>query len=542
MRPQYGDAFRFERLLNVYFYTSNADKLLQARLMFIRYGYTLRHYKGRKEPYDEDYSLDTETLLTRAIEQVNAEFGIRSIFFVEDTSLRIEALSEGSDYPGLSVKEWFSDTTFQSLDDEISKRGGDRSAIIKSDVALHIPSLSHTLFFHGETEGEVALTSPTFSPSAQYPWLTPDTFNGWFIPKGATKRLSEMEFEESLAFDFRAKSLSALILRIEELNAALNLSPHLYVVRKPAEPSIAAQPLFKGLLPDEGAVRQVLLVIGHKCAGKTTLSDHAASHDDVMVFEASSILRRIAVDAEEPVESADEAFRFLREHGLDCVAQTIAKYLERSTAHLNVVTGLRTVEEIALLLRRFPDARIVYVDSDSRTRFERHVRRARDKEVRTFSEFEKQDEQQARFGVLRVATEIATDIVRNDGTLEQYKVKIDMLISDLSGNRSRIRERTGSKGLSEKSELHRTLSALSALGSDGTCSAISAKASELGMPVRKYNTNRALKEVPEFAERVKRAGHLLSYRLTARGQQLLELLEEIWSRKVMYEDQKGLSG
>ena len=26
--------------------------------------------------------------------------------------------------------------------------------------------------------------------------------NGWFIPDGATKRLGEMEFEESLGFDF----------------------------------------------------------------------------------------------------------------------------------------------------------------------------------------------------------------------------------------------------------------------------------------------------------------------------------------------------
>ena len=32
---------------------------------------------------------------------------------------------------------------------------------------------------------------------------------------------------------------------------------------------------------------------------------------------------------------------------------------------------------------------------------------------------------------------------------------------------------------------------------------------------------------PEFAERVKRSGQLLSYRLTARGQRLLELLNLI---------------
>jgi hypothetical protein len=59
MRPQYGSSLGFERILNVYFYTSNLDKLFQARLMFVRHGYLLRHFKGDREPYDEDYSLPT---------------------------------------------------------------------------------------------------------------------------------------------------------------------------------------------------------------------------------------------------------------------------------------------------------------------------------------------------------------------------------------------------------------------------------------------------------------------------------------------------
>ncbi len=252
-----------------------------------------------------------------------------------------------------------------------------------------------------------------------------------------------------------------------------------------------------------------------------------------MVFEASSVLRSLASDADESVDSADEVFKFLRKHGLDYVARTIAKYLERSGATLNVVTGLRTIEEVALLLGRFPQARIVFIDSDARARFERHIRRARDKDVKTFGDFERQDEQQATFGVLRVAAEIATDIVGNDGTLAQFKSKIDVFVGNLSrsGRRTRKSARVW-PARSGKSELHRTLTALNAIGHSGTCDAISAKASELRIPVRKYNTNRALQSVPEFAERVKRSGQLLSYRLTARGHQLLELLDELVSRQV----------
>jgi hypothetical protein len=190
------------------------------------------------------------------------------------------------------------------------------------------------------------------------------------------------------------------------------------------------------------------------------------------------------------------------------------------------VTGLRTVEEISLLVERFPQAHVVLVDSDVQTRFERHVRRGRDRDAKTLVDFKRQDEQQARFGVLRVPTEIATDVIRNDGTVESFKAKIDAFVTGLDG---RVPSRLN-PARDNRSELHRSLNALRALGDSGSCAAISEKASELGMPVRKYNTNRALKSIPEFAERIKRSGHLLSYRITARGQHLLELLEKIASR------------
>jgi dephospho-CoA kinase/inosine/xanthosine triphosphate pyrophosphatase family protein len=518
MRPQYGNSLGFERILNVYFYTSNPDKLLQARLMFVRHGYLLRHFKSHREPYDEDYSLPSEQMLARAIKQVNAEFGIRSIFFVEDTSLRLEALSDSTDYPGLKVKEWFASSTFEEVDRLIQDKGGDRRAVVKSDIALHVPTLSHIAFFHGETAGTVAPSPPAFSGSAQYPWLTPTTFNGWFIPDGARKRLGEMEFEEALEFDFRAKSLTNLIARLEEMNAALNLGSSFYTVRWPEFSHSQEQLAFRELLPQEESEPQILLVIGHKCAGKTTFSDYLAGRDGVMVFEASSVLRQLASAADKSVDTADDAFNFLREQGLDCVAEAIAKYLDRGKANLNVITGLRTVEEIFLLAQRFPRARIVLVDSDARTRFERYIRRARDADVRSFSDFQKQDEEQAAFGALRVATEIATDIIRNDGTLEQYRAKIDAFVAAFPKH---------ARGHEQKSELHRTLLALDAIRDAGTCEQIAEKSASLGMPVRKYNTNRALKSAPEFAERVKLSGHLLSYKLTARGQRLLELLNLI---------------
>jgi len=498
--------------MNVFFYTSNVEKLLQARLLFMRHGYDLKHFKGDREPYDEDYALGTKALLMRAIQQVNREFGVRSIFFVEDTSLRIDVLSAEKSFPGLAVKEWFSKTTFSELDADLKGKGNDRHATVHSDIALYLPTLSEPLFFHGESAGHIADEPPNFEPSIQYPWLTPHTFNGWFWPEGAKRRLGEMEFEESLAFDFRAKSLSSMLSRLEELNAALNLRPNFYTVRRPA---YGAGQL--SLIPQ--AAKTILLVVGDKCAGKSTFSDHMTGYEDVRVYEASNVLRLIAEQKGVIPGTADEALLFLETFGWDVVASKIAQYIETSDALWDIVTGLRTPEELLLLKRRFPESHIVLIDADARIRFERHIKRARDQEIRSFQSFAEQDAKQRQFGVMRVATEIADFVINNEASISSYKSKIDALLGGITSTTSRDQRPR------PFSEIHRCLSALRLLASPATCEQISDATAELGGRVRVYNTNRALKELPEFANRIQHTQSLLQYGLTERGRALVELLD-----------------
>jgi dephospho-CoA kinase/inosine/xanthosine triphosphate pyrophosphatase family protein len=482
---------------------------MQARLVFSRFGQSLRHYRGHREPYDEDESLGTEELLSRAVKQVAADFGVRSVFFVEDTSLRIEALSSNSDYPGLSVKRWFSETSFSDLNRQIELRGGDRRVTVKSDIALYVPTLPRPIFFHGETGGVVSAMAPNFEASGQYPWLTPKSFNGWFIPDGARQRLGEMEFESSMHYDFRVKSLISLIGRLEELNSALNLSPSFYTVRRPM-----AQQAAQLWLP--GGEPRTLIVIGHKCAGKTTLIDHLAARGTAHVFEASTVLRDLATEEGRKIDDSKQAFAFLQEKGFEAVAARIGNYLETANTDLRVISGLRTVEEILHLRLRFPQAQVLLVDSDSRVRFERHIRRARDQDVKSFNDFLKQDEDQRSFGAMRVAGEIADAVIHNNGSLPQYLQRVDDIIETMP---------TLPTAKQKAGELKRCLRALSGLRRTATCEEISKKTIEIGEPVRRYNTNRALKEVPEFADRVQGRGLPLRYRLTSRGQALLRLLE-----------------
>jgi hypothetical protein len=117
---------------------------------------------------------------------------------------------------------------------------------------------------------------------------------------------------------------------------------------------------------------------------------------------------------------------------------------------------------------------------------------------------------------MRVAHEIADIVIRNNDDISEYHLRIDELVGTF--------EIESERRLHE-SELHRSLRALHKIGRAATCDEIADVTADQGHRVRKYNNDRALKGIPEFATRVKKSGQLLKYRLSSRGAALLELLE-----------------
>jgi hypothetical protein len=132
----------------VHFYTTSTDKFLQARYVFERSGLALKLFKSKRDPYGENEEGTSEELLASAIAEIRATLGQSSLFFVEDTSVVIDALSRsGQPFPGLHVKDWFASTTFEALDRELRGAGNDRRASVRSDIGLHVPGLDRPVYF-----------------------------------------------------------------------------------------------------------------------------------------------------------------------------------------------------------------------------------------------------------------------------------------------------------------------------------------------------------------------------------------------------------
>ena len=436
----------------LYFHTSNTEKFVQARILARAAELRLTQFAAGSEPYDEDYALAPRDMLRATLQQAVRAAGRSALVFVEDTTVRIEALSTSSvDVPGLGTKEWFQGTTFDQISGELDRLGGSRSASVRSDIALSIPGYDLPIFFHGETHGLVVKSTPTPRTHPLYTWLTTASFNGWFVPDGANLTLGEMEYEESLKYDFRAGALSALFERVREYSAALNFPPQAYrrvVPRGPVSRETVQLTLFPSV---EHSTRSPLVVIGESCAGKTTFAHVAISRHDAKHVEASAVLVRLAEQSSSAslpnrqTHPAQYASALLAELGMDAIAEWIVEHHhDEMELEPSIITGLRTLEELRAILHAFPAAKVVHISSTFNMRYERYlVRKRGDEDTRTRDDFKARDSDQEGFGLLPVARDVCDLTIDNTGSLEEYIATASMVWDEyqLTGSLARPSER-----------------------------------------------------------------------------------------------------
>ena len=367
----------------VYFFTSNRAKLAHLKHIGRKHGLDVNGFRELTYfgPYEEPRIRDREKLLRESYESAASKwvkaFGETDsrIFMLEDTSVRIDALSESEDFPGVDVKYWMRGMTFGKLDAMLRERGNLRTATVRSDIVAHVPRRLRDTLSNGkpfiwvaaESKGKILDVEVPLTTNLVYPWLDSRSFNKWFVPEGSDSPMSALDIEAADSFDFRRKAFDQMVLEFDGL-------------LRPDHPEATSEQL---LLPGVVAKPPVLLICGYSCAGKSTLATWLSSKFGFLHLEASDYMWRAYWErhgTKSNIKIGEFAVAALKVEPW-IAAAPIGHDLNAFGYSAAVVTGFRSpseARELALVLGEERKVQILFVDAEFDTRLVRAARRGRE--------------------------------------------------------------------------------------------------------------------------------------------------------------------
>ncbi len=407
-------------MLEIIFFTSSLIKLAHARYLCRDYDVQITGFREKTfgANYDEPRIYDRDQLIELSYQDAlkrweKSTTSVNNMFFIEDTSVVIEALSTEQETPGLDVKYWMAETNFTILDGQLKVSGNNRLATVRSDVVLHLSKKLRSaaqdknyLCFTSSIAGNIVEQEQVFHTNLMYPWLDNKTFNKWFVPNGCSKPISMLPIAEADQHDFRAQAFRNMLAFLEQ---------HQIIGRR-TEPAMQknleiGDPLF--------------IICGPSCSGKTTLAEYLAERYGYYHIEASDFMylsyyQRHGTDSS--VKIGDFAEQALHDQP-GIVAEHILRNIEENKARAVVVTGFRSPLEVEWFQRYYLDGYpivIVYVTADTALRFERSVSRQRDGEANNRETFDRRDAQQAAMGLEELERRFLLDRIENNDGLEDF--------------------------------------------------------------------------------------------------------------------------
>nr|WP_262385145.1 non-canonical purine NTP pyrophosphatase [Pseudomonas fluorescens] len=336
------------------------------------------------------------------------------IFFLEDTSVVIEALSRGKEYPGVDIKYWMRDNDFESVDKQLKRRKNNRRVSVRSDLVLYLPPVLRDKnegaiykVFTGKSEGYITEVDESFEVNSLYPWLDNKTFNKWFVPDGEVDVISRLPIEVALKHDFRKKALGQMLEFLESKK----------IVRKTE------------VIPQQIPYSQIelfpssdFIFCGPTCSGKTVLAFFISKKFGYLHIEASDFMKKVFHERH-GLDSSLDIHIFAKETLISdpgIIANQVADYILKTQPYRFVVTGFRSSEEIKVLQGRLnrQDIKLVYIDAPVDVRFLRNKARARSDVAGDINEFIERNAVQDSMGLSGIKK--ISIVVENDSTLFRY--------------------------------------------------------------------------------------------------------------------------
>lgn len=172
----------------------------------------------------------------------------------------------------------------------------------------------------------------------------------------------------------------------------------------------------------------IIGLAGEMASGKGTVAQYLVERKGASVHKFSTMLRDVLTRLYLPQtrENLQILSKSLRDaYGQDTFARVIAEDVKSDTSDIIVVDGVRRESDI-VHLRALPEFRLVYIDTDVRTRYERITVRDENADDRgkTFEQFvtEGKADAEAQIAALK---DIADIIITNNDTRDDLHRRID---------------------------------------------------------------------------------------------------------------------
>lgn len=405
-------------MIELIFFTSSRIKLAHARYLCRDYAVRVVGFREKTfgAPYVEPRIHDREQLIELsyqdALQRWQKAIPDGEFFFIEDTSVTIDALSTEHETPGLDVKYWMAETDFATLDAQLKSLGNNRRATVRSDLVLHLPpewvgaeSKSYKCFT-SMVSGHVTEEEKVFDTNPMYPWLDNKTFNKWFVPDRCSQPISMLPISEADKHDFRAPAFREMLEFLESRKK----------IFRRTEPEVQASFGFESRL---------FIVCGPSCAGKTTLAEYLADRYGYYHIEASDFMylsyyqRHGVTPVTDIGNFAEQALRDQPE----IVAEQVLQNIQQNKPAPVIITGFRAAAEIEWFrdhyIGKYP-VEVVYVTADQAIRYERSLIRQREGEAEGREAFVRRDAQQAAMGLAELKRCLASNRIENNRSLDTY--------------------------------------------------------------------------------------------------------------------------
>lgn len=177
--------------------------------------------------------------------------------------------------------------------------------------------------------------------------------------------------------------------------------------------------------------KNILGLAGEIASGKGTVARYILEKYKGSSHRFSTALRDVAkrMYLEENRENLQKISTIFRENFHDNIlSEVIYHDVENDNHNIVVIDGVRRMADIEFL-KKIPEFKLIYIDTDMKKRYERIIQRGEnmDDNSKTFEEFKKDHEREAELQI-KDLKQRADFVIDNNGSFKELNFQIDSII------------------------------------------------------------------------------------------------------------------